>query len=208
MRTSESLSKIFTALALAQAEFNVAKKDSSNPFFKSNYADFESVVRASRPMLAKNGLSFVQLSELRNDTWILITRICHISGEWIEGEYPLAPTKNDPQGFGAAQTYGRRYALQAALGIVTSDNDDDAESMMKRGQDDGAGKPASRADIIKMLNRLQGIGVSETEVLRFFNLKNNAELTYANLDTLLEVGSSIHIKKARKEDIFKPAGGK
>ena len=57
---STELSELFTALSKAQLEMEVAKTDSVNPFFKSKYADLASVVKASRPHLAKNGLSIIQ----------------------------------------------------------------------------------------------------------------------------------------------------
>jgi hypothetical protein len=56
---------------------------------------------------------------------LIVTRIMHTSGQWMEDEgYILNPTKNDPQGMGSAVTYARRYTLGASLGIITEDDDD------------------------------------------------------------------------------------
>ena len=56
----------------------------------------------------------------------ITTRIMHKSGEWIEATTLLPIVKNDPQAFGSAFTYGRRYGLQALAGLPSVD--DDAQS--------------------------------------------------------------------------------
>ena len=43
MEKSENVNELFTALSKAQAEIKGAIKDSSNPFFKSNYADLKTL---------------------------------------------------------------------------------------------------------------------------------------------------------------------
>lgn len=135
MKQSENLNELFTALAKAQGEFRTAKKNTTNPFFKSKYADLEEVVDACRQSLSKNGLSFMQMTELTKDGLILNTRVCHSSGQWIESEYPIDPVKKDPQGLGSAITYAKRYALGAMLGVVSEEEDDDGEAATGRSPD-------------------------------------------------------------------------
>jgi hypothetical protein len=62
----------------------------------------------------------------------VVTRLIHVSGEWMESDFVLPITKRDPQAAGSAITYARRYALQALAGIPTAD--DDAEASMQRGE--------------------------------------------------------------------------
>ena len=132
MRQSESITSLAAALVKAQAEMGGAVKDSSNPFFKSKYADLTSVVRAIKEPFAKHGLAYTQFP-IRDDNGVgVVTRLIHESGEWLEGEYILPMVKLDPQAAGSAITYARRYALQAMAGIPTAD--DDAESAMIRGE--------------------------------------------------------------------------
>jgi ERF superfamily len=133
MKTSENLNELATALSKAQAEFKIAGKDKANPFFKSQYADLESIVEACRPALSKNGLSFVQITKITENGTNLVTRLFHASGQWLEGEYPILTIKDDPQGFGSGLTYARRYALAATLGVVSGD-DDDGEKAMSRNE--------------------------------------------------------------------------
>lgn len=130
MNKSENISELAKALSKAQAEMSGAKKSSNNPFFKSKYADLKEVIECVKEPFADNGLSFVQFP-ISNDGFAGVeTVIMHSSGEWISNEYMLKVAKNDPQGIGSAITYARRYALQAACGVPSED--DDAESAMGR----------------------------------------------------------------------------
>ena len=121
--------KFAVALNLVQAKLQTVKKTKTNPFFKSKYADLATVWDEVRAILTQNGFSVVQTTGVLPDgKATLITRLLHVSGESIVGEYPLNPTKNDPQQLGAAVTYARRYALQAILGVTVEDEDDDGNA--------------------------------------------------------------------------------
>jgi len=132
MNQSESIAKLSAAFAKAQAEMSGAVKDSANPFFKSKYADLESVIKAIKEPFAKYGLSYTQLPYTDEKGIGVTTRVMHESGEWLESTFTLPMTKLDPQAAGSAITYARRYALQAMAGIPAVD--DDAESAMGRTQ--------------------------------------------------------------------------
>ena len=127
---SEELNELATALSAAQAEFTAVPKDSQNPFFKNTYASLKSVVEAASPVITKHGLSiaqFVGYDEHGQDT--LTTWLLHKSGQFIAEEMRLHITpdsKNPSQAQGSATSYARRYAYQAALGLV-ADEDDDAQ---------------------------------------------------------------------------------
>lgn len=129
---SESLKEIALALSKAQSEMGSAIKDSSNPFFKSKYADLTSVWDAGKASLAKNSLAVSQLTDYRMigemPIFGVYTTLLHASGEFMRSFFPIKPVKEDPQGMGSATTYARRYALAAILGIVTEDDDGNAAS--------------------------------------------------------------------------------
>ena len=120
MKQSESINNLAAALVKAQAEMGGAVKDSSNPFFKSKYADLTSVVRAVKEPFAKHGLAYTQFPICSEGAVGVVTRLIHESGEWLEAEYTLPMVKADPQAAGSAITYARRYALQAMAGIPTA----------------------------------------------------------------------------------------
>jgi hypothetical protein len=132
MAQSESIKELATALSKLQGELTYAKKDSANPFFKSRYADLESVWDACRSPMAANGLSVIQMpgNYFEGRMW-LVTRLCHSSGEWIEQEMSVPVQKADAQGAGSALTYMRRYALAAFVGVVQADDDGNAASNPK-----------------------------------------------------------------------------
>src|ERR1700742_2994944 len=113
---SQELGELMGALAKAQGEMEVAGKDSANPFFKSKYADLASIVSASRPYLAKNGLSVMQKIELDGeDRRILVTILGHSSGQFITSRMIINPLKEDIQSLGSAITYLRRYAYASLV---------------------------------------------------------------------------------------------
>lgn len=130
MNKSDQINELALALSKAQSEIEPAKKDAANPFFKSKYADLSSVWAAAQKPLNKNGLSIVQTTKVVDHKLMLETVLMHSSGQWISGEFPIRPTKDDPQALGSATSYARRYALAAMLSITQ--DDDDAESNMTR----------------------------------------------------------------------------
>jgi hypothetical protein len=132
MTTSESIAALAAALAKAQAVMGGAKKDTANPFFKSKYADLASCWEAARSALPAQGLCIIQTTRQSDkDEVVVITRLAHESGEWIEGELALPVSKADAQGYGSALTYARRYGLCAVVGIAPEDDDGNAAAAAK-----------------------------------------------------------------------------
>jgi hypothetical protein len=129
MHQSDSIANLAEALSNVQGKLSHAKKDSANPFFKSKYADLESVWDACRSLLAEHGLAVMQFPGEYNDGKMSMTTILtHDSGEWIGQEMSLPVTKADAQGAGSAISYMRRYALASVVGVVQSDDDGNAAS--------------------------------------------------------------------------------
>ena len=124
---SPEIDKLAEALAKAQSEMEGAKKESTNPFFKSNYAALHAVIKSSFPYLSKNGLSVTQGNEMIMGAVCVTTTLMHSSGQWIRSKVKLPLAKKDAQGVGSAITYGRRYGLSAIVGIAQYD--DDAQSI-------------------------------------------------------------------------------
>lgn len=134
MKTSESIKTIAPALHKAQSEVVGAAVDATNPHFKSRYSSLESVWDAIKGPLSKNGLFLSQgATQLADGDWALITRILHISGEWIETSHPLVSAKeHDPQAMGSAVSYGKRYSMKAIFAVCDAGEDDDGEGAMAR----------------------------------------------------------------------------
>ena len=136
MQQSETIGKLNTALASAQAEIGHATKDAQNSHLHNRYATLGSTIDEIKPVLAKHGLAVVQMPGFDADSGVvtLETMLTHTSGEWIRGCAGAPAPKRDPQGVGSAVTYLRRYSLAALFNM--SQEDDDGEGAK------GNGKPA------------------------------------------------------------------
>lgn len=142
---STTIGEIAKALSLAQSKMEFAGKDSSNPFFKSKYADLTSIIKAAKKELADNGLAITQIIEDNPDLAKVTTMLMHTSGEWISSTVALKPKATDPQAMGSAITYARRYGYAAIIGLSADDDDGNAASQKEAAQGE-AGKSAVISD--------------------------------------------------------------
>lgn len=132
-RMSNTIVRVITALATAVAKIEPPKKmktakvkTKTGDDYTYSYASLADVIAAVRGPLADEGLCFVQDATTTVDRVSVTTIVLHSSGEWIRfGPFEL-PAGGTPQAFGSALSYARRYALTAALGIATEDDDDGA----------------------------------------------------------------------------------
>lgn len=132
MRTSDSIKQIAPALLAAQKQMTFAAKDSKNPHFKSKYAGLPQVIDAVKGPLNDNGITFIQtpsIPAIDDVRLVLVTRLLHESGEWIEDTAICPMPKQDPQGLGSAMTYLRRYSLAAICGLYQDDDDGEAAKL-------------------------------------------------------------------------------
>ena len=160
MLKSEQINELAAALAKAQGQIEGAKKSSSNPFFKSKYADLAECWNTCREALTANEISVIQMPEEINENGRLniTTMLAHSSGQYISSTLTMTVTKLDPQAIGSAITYGRRYALAAMVGLAQED--DDGEKAMAR-QEKKDKKPVE--------SPINITSVSENGAVRFIN---------------------------------------
>lgn len=125
-------SGIAASFVKAQKAFGPALKSSSNPHFKSRYADLAACVEAVIEALNDNGIALIQHTHDCDNGVIVETIFLHESGEQLSaGKLHVPATKMDAQGYGSALTYARRYSLMAACGIAPEDDDGNAASATK-----------------------------------------------------------------------------
>lgn len=130
------MQQIATALVKAQQAFGPALKTSSNPHFKSRYADLAACVEAVIDALNSNGIALIQRNVECESGVCVETVFVHESGETLSsGPLHVPAAKQDPQGYGSALTYARRYSLMAACGIAPEDDDGNAGTQAKRESD-------------------------------------------------------------------------
>lgn len=130
----QTIAKAFVA---AQKAFGPALKTATNPHFRSKYADLSACVEAVIDSLNANGIALIQNTHESDSGVTVETIFMHESGETISsGKLHVPAAKNDPQGYGSALTYARRYSLMAACGIAPEDDDGNAASA-RRTEDPG-----------------------------------------------------------------------
>lgn len=112
------------AFVKLQAAIRPAIKDSTNPAFRSKYADLGAVWEAVKQPLTDNGFFIIQATDFDGEHTWLSTVITHVSGESRSCRFPLRTVKPGMQEIGSALTYARRYSLCAMLGVVADEDDD------------------------------------------------------------------------------------
>ena len=115
---------IASALVKAQREFGPALKSSTNPHFRSKYADLSACIEAVITALNNNGIYLMQLTDEHDGGVKVSTTFIHESGEQLSaGSLFMPAIKHDAQGYGSALSYARRYSLMAACSLATEDDD-------------------------------------------------------------------------------------
>ena len=74
---SDKIDKLAGALAKAQGEMGGVKKTSTNPFYKSKYADINDCLEAAIPALSSNGLAITQGNEFNGTDGYYITTMLY-----------------------------------------------------------------------------------------------------------------------------------
>lgn len=123
------MGKLASALAKAQAAFLPVEKtrtvkvkmraEAGGGTYSFSYAPLDTVLAATRPALAANGLALTQLIVHEE----LVTLLMHEAGGSLEARSAL-PKLAKMQDLGGAITYLRRYAIQAILGVAAEEDDD------------------------------------------------------------------------------------
>lgn len=169
---------IAAAYVAAKKAFGPALKDKTNPAFRSKYADLGACIDAVEDALLANGIAMLQ-ETFEDATGVTVeTVFLHESGESMRcGRLHVPASKQDPQGYGSALTYCRRYSLITACGIAPEDDDGQAASkLQERKQPDIAA------------------------ILRGITKSTNVELLKSNVEAAMQMLDEVHheaIKKAK-----------
>lgn len=205
METSENINELAAALSKAQGKITGALKDSSNPFFKSKYADLASCWEACRQHLSDNGLAVIQTvsGDEARELVLVTTMLTHSSGQWVRDTMSLMPKDTGPQALGSCITYGRRYALAAIVGLAQID--DDAEAATARGAaastaPDKDFTPAEHGRTREYADRLRKALVEGNDglILELHNELNPEAMFYVLVSTKLSAAERRSLKDSIK----------
>ena len=136
VETPKQPCELNAALALAQGEFETAKRSRESVDYKDRYGDLSDVVAASRPYLSKNGLSvtFPIVNDAASGT-VLECILMHASGQQLKSSMRILPQKNDPRSYASEIAYMKRVLYSALVGVCVADEDDDAAEAMNNYRD-------------------------------------------------------------------------
>ena len=116
------MKELFKALGQFREQVSAVKKDADNPFYKSKYADLNSILEVIKDPLKQSWIAISHNCKHTESGFIVVTTLAHIeSGEHIESEFPVF--WNKPQEIWSSMSYARRYNLLALLDIPTEDDD-------------------------------------------------------------------------------------
>lgn len=148
--------------------------------YSYNYADLADIWEAIRSPLKENGLAVTQfLGDLNGDDCIY-TRIWHESGESEEKPFRIPTGGKTPQEVGSVVTYYKRYALGAALGISTEEDDDGKSGNNPSAPKASESKPPSQAQLTLIRELAAKIGTPEASIeARISQIKTSAEASEA-----------------------------
>ena len=142
---------IYAALCAAQAGMGKVTKGSTNPAFKSKYADLADVVSVVIPALTEQGIAMYHTMERDEYGAVMRTVLVHgTSGTDISCDVPLIINKQDMQGMKSATTYAKRIGIESLTGIAPEDDDGNA-----------AAKAAPKPEQIRLINAEQFQEINE-----------------------------------------------
>ena len=122
----DDMKEFYAALAIAQSKIKPAVKDKQGGFAK--YAPLENIWEVCVGPLTEQGFCITETFEMSDKgEMILVTTLAHKTGGTIVSKFPIRPIKTDPQGYGSAISYARRYSISPLVGVVVIGEDDDAE---------------------------------------------------------------------------------
>lgn len=101
------------------------KKDAKNPFLKNTFVSLNAAMEVIRPLLLAEGIYIAQGSRWVDDHVEIYTILTDSRSTQSETHYVAMALKEvNPQGLGSALTYGKRYSLLSAFGLVGEEDDD------------------------------------------------------------------------------------
>jgi hypothetical protein len=188
------MQKIAVALIKAQMEMGNAIKDSSNPFFKSKYADLNAVREACMPALNKHGIVVLQpIVHIEGKNFVK-TLLLHESGESIESLTEIIYSKqNDAQAQGSGITYARRYGMQSLVNVGADDDDGNKASQpqpMKKVSFESSKEMAMIGEQLKLMS-------SVDELNAYYNQMQPSEPAIKAMFTKRKVEITKKLKSSR-----------
>lgn len=129
LQWSEERGQIAACLvAIQEGVGGLVAKDAKGQ--RSRFTSLPKLMEVVNPIATKNACAIVWDQEPDGVRCYLV----HMTGEWVSNRAAVGLADGlDAQGVGSAYTYGRRYSLQALLGIASEDDDGQRATDHRRG---------------------------------------------------------------------------
>jgi hypothetical protein len=168
------------------------RKDKTNPFHKSKYADINTVLEVITPPLSEAGLIDVDTTKKDDNgkLW-LITKLVNIDNpdEYLEIETPLLlKDPNNIQALGGAITYNRRYNRVTLLGLEQEDDDGNSAVKPNNNNNTKASNNGNSAAIRnRFLETITKLGLPKADISDFSTWMNGLNYQLRNDDVKIDL---------------------
>lgn len=173
------------ALAAFQRDMPQVKKRRTTKGGKFNfqYASLDDVMKAAQPLLAAHGISIRFDSERTGADAVAVINVSltitvgsHSEVSRFGCPIPRDLNASEPQKWGAALSYAKRYALCAALNIVVTDEDDDAAGVVDT---------ITATQMIELESLIQQTGTNLTRFLEWAECESLDRMARSRFDKAL-----------------------
>lgn len=160
---------VFCAIAAAQLEFGSVTKGSTNPAFRSKYADLSDVASVVIPTLARHGVCVLHYLT-GDDLGSMRTEFVHGETESrIHCDVPLIVSKNDMQGMKSATTYAKRIGLESLSGVAPDDDDGNAAA---KAPPKAETRTVTPDQFVKLRDKMEESGADEKQFLAHYKAQS------------------------------------
>jgi hypothetical protein len=195
LKSSQEIKDIAAAISKLQAENRGAEDEAVNPFFKSKYSTLKDIWDSIRESVGKYGLCILQDATTKDTCVSVTTIICHSSGQWIEfGPFDIPFGKKDAHSIGSSTSYAKRYALCAALGIVSGTDDDDGNQTMPKKD------LVSQDQLEKIIETIGNDDEYRNSILSFYRINSLAEIKASKFNAVIKSANKRAENRKPKEE--------
>lgn len=152
------------AFAAAMAEMPDVPRSGVNGHNKTKYSKLEDLIRTTRPVLSRHGLSLNWTSSITGNEITVTAIVRHAQGHQISttlsGPKDSGKQMNALQAGGSTETYLKRYSGFSILGLSSGDEVDDD------GRGHGKGETISADQFIELQGLIERAGITEEIVCK------------------------------------------
>ena len=147
---NNELRQLTDALLRVQTNIGSVIMNADNPYFNSRFANLDACWEYVRPFFNKEGILIQQIVHETDNGVSIETLFIGYGTDLSGGKLPVPAQKQlDPQAYGSAVSYAKRYSLMQACGLATTKEDDDGEKARQSAEKQEAKKQSSPAPDLK-----------------------------------------------------------